>query len=148
MPPRAGVTVRGYCTRSASTIKTTHIVPAITYSHFHDMPAASMRVRIAGPMIAPTPKNPSTVFMIDVCCAVDVEMSPISASAPVLNTPIASPDTPSITAKNENVSPAARRKHAAAKSVRPMTIVGRRPNRSASCPSIRPASAIPVIVAY
>ena len=51
-------------------------------------------------MIAPTPKKPSAVFMIDVCCAVDVEMSPMSASAPVLNTPMASPDSPSITAKN------------------------------------------------
>ena len=83
-------------------------------------------------MIAPTPKKPSAVFMIDVCCAVDVEMSPMSASAPVLKTPMASPDRPSSTAKNRNVSPAASRKQAAANSVRPTTIVGRRPNRSAS----------------
>ena len=61
--------------------------------------------------------------MIEVCWAVDVEMSPMSASAPVLNTPIASPDRPSITAKNRNVSPAANRKQAAANSVRPTTIV-------------------------
>ena len=44
-------------------------------------------------MIAPTPKKPSTVFMIDVCWAVDVEMSPMSASAPVLKTPMARPDS-------------------------------------------------------
>ena len=51
-------------------------------------------------MMAPTPKKPSAVFMIDVCWAVDVEMSPMSASAPVLKMPIASPETPSSTAKN------------------------------------------------
>ena len=41
------------------------------------------------------PKKPSTVFMIDVCSVVDREMSPMSASAPVLKTPIARPETAS-----------------------------------------------------
>ena len=103
---------------------------------------------MAGPMMAPTPKKPSAAFMIDVCWAVDVEMSPMSARAPVLKMPIASPETPNSTAKNRNVSPLASRKQAAANSVRPTTIVGRRPNRSASEPRNRPATAMPVIVAY
>ena len=86
--------------------------------------------------------------MIDVCSAVDFEMSPINASAPVLKMPIARPDSPSRTAKNHSVFPADSRKQAAANSTRPTTIVRRRPNRSASDPSTRPATAIPVIVAY
>ena len=72
----------------------------------------------------------------------------MSASAPVLKTPIAIPDSPSRAAKNTNESPAVIRKQAAAKSVRPAMIVRRRPMRSASCPSSNAATAIPPIVAY
>ena len=43
--------------------------------------------------MAPTPKNPSTVFMVEVCSSVELEMSPIRASAPVLNMPIEAPET-------------------------------------------------------
>ena len=99
-------------------------------------------------MMEPIPKNPSTVFMIDVCSAVDVEMSPMSASAPVLNTPIAMSGTPSSTRRTGTSRPRRRGSDAAANSVRPTMIVGRRPRRSASYPSIKPASAIPAIVAY
>ncbi len=143
-----GLSVSGYFTNSASTISATQIVPAITYSHVHDSPAVSSRARMAGPMMAPTPKKPSAVFMIDVCWAVEVEMSPMSASAPVLNTPMARPDRPSITAKNRNELPEASRKQAAANSIRPTTMVRRRPRRSASWPRKRPAMAMPAIVAY
>ena len=67
-------------------------------------------------MIAPTPKKPSAMFMMAVCCAVDVEMSPMSASAPVLNTPIATPDRPSRIANTAKLSPATIRKQADANS--------------------------------
>jgi hypothetical protein len=59
-----GLIVSGYFTSSASRIRATHIVPAMTYSHVHDSPAVNSRARMAGPMIAPTPKKPSAVFMI------------------------------------------------------------------------------------
>ena len=86
-------------------IKTTHSVPAIEYSHFHDTLSLMRKVTMAGPMMAPTPKNPSTKFMVEVCCAVEDEISPISASAPVLNMPMAAPDTVSRQRKNANVLP-------------------------------------------
>jgi hypothetical protein len=79
----------------------------------------------------PTPKNPSTVFMIEVCSAVDREMSPMSASAPVLKMPIAIPENAISTEKNRNEVPARNRYDAAAKSVRPRTIVDLRPYLSA-----------------
>ena len=41
--------------------------------------------------MAPTPKKASTPFMVEVCCVVEVEMSPIKASAAVLKIPIATP---------------------------------------------------------
>ena len=138
----------GILAASAIPISPTHIAPTMTYSHFHETPVASRYARIAGTMIEPTPKKPSTVFMIDVCSAVDVEMSPMSASAPVLNTPMAMPDSPISTAKNRKVSPAAKRNEAPAKTVSPMMMVPRCPKRSASVPRPRPASAIPAIVAY
>jgi hypothetical protein len=94
------------------------------------------------------PKNPSSVFMIDVCCRVEVARSPMSASAPVLNIPIAIPDSAIRAAKNTKFWPNANRKHAVANNVSPSRIVCRLPNRSASCPSVRPASAMPPIVAY
>ena len=50
------------------------------------MPAAISVATMAGPTMAPTAKKPSTVFMKRVCDAVEAEMSPISASAPVLKT--------------------------------------------------------------
>ena len=72
------------------------------------------------------------MFMMVVCWAVDVEMSPMSASAPVLNTPIATPDRPSRIANTASLSPATIRKQADANSTRPTMMVGRRPRRSAS----------------
>ncbi len=72
----------------------------------------------------------------------------MSASAPVLKTPIAIPDSPSRTAKNTNELTVVIRKQAAAKSVRPAMIVRRRPMLSASCPSTNAATAMPPIVAY
>ena len=86
--------------------------------------------------------------MIDVCSVVDVEMSPTSASAPVLNTPMARPERPMRTTKKRKLVPAANRNDAAAKAMSPMTIVRRRPRRSASVPRNRPATAMPAIVAY
>jgi hypothetical protein len=86
--------------------------------------------------------------MIDVCWAVDVEMSPMSASAPVLKIPMASPDKPIRAAKNRKASPTANRKHAQAKSISPATIVRRRLKRSANWPKNSPAAAIPAMVAY
>ena len=55
---------------------------------------------MAGPMIAPTAKNPSTVFMVAVCSVVDRVMSPMRASAPVLKIPIAVPEITRRTRKN------------------------------------------------
>ena len=75
-------------------------------------------------------------------------MSPISASAAVLKTAMAMPDSPISIVKNRKESPARNANDAAAKSVRPATRIGRRPKRSASCPRNRPASAMPPIVAY
>ena len=63
----------------------------------------------AGPKIDPIPKNPSTVFMMEVCSDVDVTMSPIKASAPVLKTPIAMPDRPINTQKYTKELPARNR---------------------------------------
>ena len=97
--------VRGYCARSAIKIRTTQIVPARMYRPFHEAPVANRRARIAGPMMDPTPKNPSTVFISDVCSVVDLERSPISARAPVLKTPIPIPDRASRIEKyNERIS--------------------------------------------
>jgi hypothetical protein len=140
--------VSGYRTSDATTMRITHIAPASRYNRVHGRPAPSSRARTSGPTMAPTPKNPSSMFMIDVCSDVDETRSPMSASAPVLKTPIAIPDSPSSTAKNTNELPIVMRKHAAAKSVRPVMIVRRRPIRSASCPSSIAAIAIPPIVAY
>ena len=79
----------------------------------------------------PTPKNPSTVFMIEVCSAVDREISPMRASAPVLKMPIAMPESAISAEKNTNEVPARNKYDAAAKSVRPITIVDLRPYLSA-----------------
>ncbi len=73
------------------------------------MPAASSLATSAGPMIAPTAKKPSTVFIVAVCSAVDVEMSPTSASAPVLKMPIEAPEMVSRVTKNANEFPTANR---------------------------------------
>ena len=98
-------TVFGYFTSRAVTISSTQIVPAITYSHFQENPAARSAATMAGPMIAPTPKNPSTVFMVVVCSEVEREISPISARAPVLKMPIAAPEmTSSVTKEQKGVS--------------------------------------------
>ena len=86
--------------------------------------------------------------MIEVCCVVDDDRSPMSASAPVLKMPMATPDSPISAAKNRNDSPAVNRKQAAAKSVRPAMIVARRPSRSASEPRNSAEIAMPPIVAY
>ena len=99
-------------------------------------------------MMEPTPKNPSTVFMIEVCSAVEREMSPMSASAPVLKIPMATPDSAIRAQKNRKELPARNRYDEAAKSVRPATMVVLRPYRSARCPSKNPAMAMPPIVAY
>jgi hypothetical protein len=96
----------------------------------------------------PIPKNPSTVFMIEVCSAVDRTISPIRASAPVLKIAIATPDKAISTQKNRNDDPARKRNDAAANNIKPIRIVVFRPNRSARCPRRKPATAIPDIVAY
>ena len=46
------------------------------YRPFHEAPVANMRPRMAGPRMDPTPKNPSTVFISEVCSVVDLERSP------------------------------------------------------------------------
>jgi hypothetical protein len=51
------------------------------YRPFHDAPVANRRARIAGPMMEPTPKNPSTVFINEVCSVVDLEVSDQRESA-------------------------------------------------------------------
>ena len=65
--------------------------------------------------------------MIEVCSAVEWEISPISASAPVLKMPMAAPDSAINTQKNRKELPAMKRYEEAAKSVRPATIVVFRP---------------------
>ncbi len=79
----------------------------------------------------PMPKKPSTVFMIEVCSAVDRTISPIKASAPVLKMAIAMPDSAINTQKKRNDVPARNRNDAAANSIKPTRIVVFRPNRSA-----------------
>ena len=69
------------------------------------------------------PKKPSTLFMMEVCSEVDREMSPMSASAPVLKTPMARPDRAMSTEKHTNELPAMNRYDEAAKIVRPATMV-------------------------
>ena len=86
---------------------------------------------MAGPNIEPMPKKPSAQFMIDVCSAVDLEMSPISASAPVLKIPMAMPESAINTQKNTNEFPARNRNEVAAKSVKPIRMVDFLPYRSA-----------------
>ena len=49
------------------------------------------------------------MFMIDVCSVVDCTMSPISARAPVLNTPMATPEILSSATKYANEFPTANR---------------------------------------
>ena len=83
--------------------------PAITYNHFHDVPTANRCATIAGPMIAPTAKNPSTAFMVAVCSIVDLLISPIRASAPVLKMPIAAPEMSRRTRKKPKDRPTANR---------------------------------------
>jgi len=58
-----------------------------------------------GPTIAPTPKKPSTMFIVEVCWVVELEMSPMSASAPVLKMPIAQPDIASKAMKKATAWP-------------------------------------------
>ena len=55
------------------------MLPAITYNHCHRTFRFSSCAKSAGPIIEPIPKNPSTVFMMEVCSAVEWEMSPMSA---------------------------------------------------------------------
>ncbi len=48
------------------------MLPAITYNHCHGTLRFSSCAKSAGPIIEPIPKNPSTVFMMAVCSAVDL----------------------------------------------------------------------------
>src|SRR5204862_4118329 len=114
-------------TLRAVRIRTTQMLPAIAYNHCHEIPRFNNWDSTAGPTIDPTPKNPSTVFIIDVCSAVDREMSPMRASAPVLKMPIAMPESAISTEKNTNEVPAMNKYDAAANSVRPTIIVALRP---------------------
>ena len=107
------------------------MLPAIAYNHCHGTPRFNNCDRTAGPTMDPIPKNPSTVFMIDVCSAVDREMSPMRASAPVLKIPIAMPESAISTEKNTKEVPARNKYDAAANSVRPTMIVHLRPYLSA-----------------
>ena len=85
------------------------MLPAITYSHCQGTLRFSSWASSRGPTIEPTPKNPSTVFMIEVCSAVECEISPINASAPVLKIPMATPESAIKTQKNTNELPPAKR---------------------------------------
>src|SRR5437867_12777122 len=107
------------------------MLPAIAYNHCHGTPRFNECDRTAGLTMDPIPQNPSTVFMIEVCSAVDREMSPMRASAPVLKIPIAMPESAISAEKNTNEVPAMNRYDAAANSVRPTIIVALRPYLSA-----------------
>lgn len=63
------------------------------------------------------------MFITAVCSAVEREMSPMRARAPVLKTPIATPESAISTLKDTNVVVAMKRYDVAANRSRPATIV-------------------------
>src|SRR5882672_8197857 len=99
--------VAGEFAEAAIKINTPQIPAAITYSHFQEMPAPRSAATMAGPRIDPTPKNPSTRFMVEVCCVVEWEMSPIKARAPILKRLTPNPETISRHINTEKRSPTA-----------------------------------------
>jgi hypothetical protein len=75
------------------------------------------------PIIEPTLKNPSTMFIVDVCWLVEVTISPISASAAVLRMPIAIPERAISAQKYQNELPVRNSQEEEAKRLRPPMMV-------------------------
>ena len=96
-------------------------------------------------MMAPSPKNPSTRFIVDVSSVEEVDMSATSATAAALNMPIATPASVIRASIWAYVCVSGTQYAVALNSPRPARMARLRPRRSAKKPSRSPAPAMPAI---